>query len=63
MKDKKLRKSADNKALAGVCGGLAEYFGLAPTGVRLVFLLTPGPMMLIIYIILANILPEGIEYL
>ncbi|GAB2499952.1 hypothetical protein GCM10008929_20600 [Alkalibacterium psychrotolerans] len=63
MKNKKLRKSVDNKSIAGVCGGIAEYFGLAPTGVRLVFLLTPGPFMLILYIILANTLPEGIEYL
>ena len=36
---KKLLKSSKNKKLSGVCGGLAEYFGIDPTIVRLIFAL------------------------
>ncbi|SHE36480.1 phage shock protein C (PspC) family protein [Fodinibius roseus] len=34
---KKLYKSRSNKKLAGVCGGLAEYFGISTTVVRFLF--------------------------
>lgn len=34
--DKRLTLS-DDKKIAGVCGGLAEYFGFDPTMVRLVW--------------------------
>ena len=36
---KKLLKSSKNRKLSGVCGGLAEYFGIDPTIVRLIFAL------------------------
>lgn len=36
---KKLLKSSDNKKIAGVCAGLAKYFGIDATIVRLVFAL------------------------
>lgn len=32
---KKLRKSKTDKKLFGVCGGLAEYFGIDPIWIRL----------------------------
>jgi len=35
--EKRLRRSR-NRKIAGVCGGIAEYFGLDPTVVRLVWL-------------------------
>lgn len=35
--DKKLYKSRKNKMLDGVCGGIAEYFDIDPTLVRLGF--------------------------
>ena len=38
MAEKKLVRSA-NKKLAGVCGGLAEFFGLDASIVRIVWLL------------------------
>ncbi|MFY9198839.1 MAG: PspC domain-containing protein [Acutalibacteraceae bacterium] len=60
--DRRLYKSRDNRMLAGVCGGLAEYINADPTVVRIVFALVsvlsaafPG---IIIYIILAIIMPE-----
>ncbi len=35
---KKLRRSLTDKKIAGVCGGLAEYFGVDSTVVRIIFL-------------------------
>ena len=37
--DKKLYKSYLNKKICGVCGGIAEYFDIDPTLVRLAWLL------------------------
>lgn len=41
---KKLYRSSSNKKIAGVCGGLAEYFNIDATIVRIIFvlLLLPG---------------------
>lgn len=36
---KKLYLSSSDKKIAGVCGGLAEYFGIDSTIVRIIFLL------------------------
>ena len=35
--NKKLYKSNTNKMLEGVCGGIAEYFGIDPTIVRIIW--------------------------
>lgn len=58
--EKKLYRSRDEQMIAGVCGGLAEYFGLDPTIVRLLFvLISLGPMPgIVVYLILAFIMPE-----
>lgn len=37
MSNKKLYKSSVNRMLCGVCGGIAEYFDIDPTLVRLVW--------------------------
>jgi phage shock protein C len=34
---RRLTRSATDKKIAGICGGLAEYFGVDPTAVRLVW--------------------------
>ncbi|HUF10265.1 MAG TPA: PspC domain-containing protein [Rhodothermales bacterium] len=59
----KLVKSTHNRKIAGVCGGIAEYFGIDPTVVRVAWVLLsvlsaafPG---IIVYIILAIVLPEA----
>ena len=39
-KSKKLYKSRSSKKISGVCGGLAEYFGISATVVRLLFVVT-----------------------
>ena len=55
-----------NRSIAGVCGGLAEYFDIDPTVVRVVYVLVsifsvafPG---LLIYIILWILIPEREYY-
>ncbi|CAM4023138.1 PspC domain-containing protein [Lederbergia lenta] len=53
----KLRKSSADKALFGVCGGIAEYFGISSLGVRLIFIFLPANLL--IYIILANTMPNS----
>ena len=57
---KKLYKSNKNKMLDGVCGGIAEYFNIDPTIVRLgwiIFCLAGGSGVLG-YIIAALVMPE-----
>ena len=39
MKEKRLKKSAENRMLVGVCGGIAEYLNLDPTLVRIAWVL------------------------
>ncbi len=34
---KRLYRSESNKVLAGICGGIAEYFNLDPVLVRIIF--------------------------
>jgi phage shock protein C len=36
---KKLYRSRKNRKLAGVCGGIGEYFDLDPTLVRLIWIM------------------------
>lgn len=38
--EKKLRKSKTDKKICGVCGGLAEYFGIDSTIIRIVWLVS-----------------------
>ena len=57
--EKKLLKSATNRMLA--CGGVAEYLGVDPTAVRLVWAIFTilGGAGLLAYIIAAIIMPEA----
>lgn len=52
----KIHKSSKDRALLGVCGGIAEYFGVSSFLVRLIFFVIP--LSLLIYLILAVVLPE-----
>ena len=58
--EKKLYKSNQNKMIDGVCGGIAEYFGIDPTVVRLIWALFSlmGGSGILAYIIAAIIIPE-----
>ena len=58
---KKLVRSINNKKIAGVCAGVADYFDIDPTLVRVVWLLAtpiPGPNILV-YVVLWIVLPLG----
>ncbi len=37
--EKKLARSVSNRKVAGICGGLAEYFGIDATIIRLILVL------------------------
>ena len=59
--EKRLYKSNDNKMIDGVCGGIAEYFSIDPTVVRLAWVLfcTLGGSGIFAYIIAAIIIPRA----
>lgn len=58
--DKRLYKSDTNRTLAGVCGGIAEYFNIDPTLVRLAWIIFcfAGGSGILAYIIAAIIIPN-----
>ena len=60
MNEKKLYKSSTDKKLAGVCGGIAEYFNIDSTLVRLGWVLFSllGGSGLLAYVIAAIIMPD-----
>jgi phage shock protein C len=58
---RRLVRSTNDRKIAGVCAGLADYFDFDPTIVRIIWVLVtfvPGPN-LIAYLILWIALPEG----
>ncbi|HWQ44069.1 MAG TPA: PspC domain-containing protein [Methanosarcina barkeri] len=57
----KLYRSKKNKIIAGICGGIGEYFKINPTLVRLLWLLISVMSVgagLVAYIIAWIIIPE-----
>lgn len=60
--EKKLYKSVSDKKLCGVCGGIAKYFNVDSTLIRLAWALITlfgiGSGV-IIYIVAALVMPEG----
>ena len=59
--DNKLRRSRHNRIVAGVCGGLGEFFGISAFWFRLLFLILflPGGLPgLVPYLILWIIIPK-----
>ena len=65
MKGKKLYRSRENAMLAGVCGGIGEFFDIDPTLVRLAWVILGfcGGMGLWAYIIAAVIIPQRPQYI
>ncbi|WP_088104248.1 PspC domain-containing protein [Halalkalibacter urbisdiaboli] len=59
---KRLYRTQYDRKVAGICGGLAKYFNLDPTVVRIImillFLFSLGFPMLIGYIIAIFIIPN-----
>jgi len=59
--NKALRRSRRNRIIGGVCGGLGEFFGLAPFWFRVAFLiaLIPGGVPgLLLYALCWLIIPS-----
>lgn len=57
--EKKLYRKEEGKIIAGVCGGIAEYFNIDPTIVRVVWALisASGGAGLLAYLICALVIP------
>ena len=57
-----LYRSRDNKMIAGVCGGIAEWLGWTPTAVRVAYviisILSVGFPGTIAYVILWIVMPQ-----
>lgn len=62
---KRLYRSDKNRMIAGICGGIGEYFDIDPTLVRIIYVIVsvfsiafPG---ILVYLILWVIIPHSIE--
>jgi len=60
---KKLTKSRVDRKVAGVCGGIAEFFEIDVTVIRILWIIFTfmGGSGLLAYIVCALVMPEG-EY-
>lgn len=61
MSDKKLTRSS-NRIIAGVCAGLAEYFGLDVTMVRVLYVVlsvAPAFSGTLVYLVLWILMPRS----
>jgi phage shock protein C len=59
--ERRITRSRDERLIAGVAGGLANYFDIDPTIVRigwLVALFATGPGALFVYLLCALIIPN-----
>ena len=63
MEGKKLTKSTTDRKIDGVCGGIANYFGVDPTLIRLAWIIFAclGGSGLLAYIIAAIIMPKDTD--
>ena len=61
-----LRRSVMDRQIAGVCGGLGEYFGIDTTAVRVAYVLlsifSAGFPGMLVYVILWLLIPEREYY-
>ncbi|MEJ2636338.1 MAG: PspC domain-containing protein [Calditrichia bacterium] len=58
---KKLYRSRENRMLAGVCGGIGEYFNIDPSIVRLLWVLGSVASVglgILVYVVLIFVFPE-----
>jgi phage shock protein C len=58
---RKLYRSKDQRMIAGVCGGLAEYFNVDATLIRVIFLILAvfGGSGLVIYLAMWILVPDA----
>lgn len=58
--EKQLQRSRTNRVIAGVCGGLGQYFNLDPVLLRVLAVILAfisGGTMILVYLALALIMP------
>ena len=60
MEEKKLERSTSDRMVSGVAGGLAKYFGIDSTIVRIAFFLLAwfGGGGVLVYLVLWLVMPE-----
>lgn len=57
--EKKLYKSATNRKICGVCGGIGEYFNIDPTLIRIIWaIFACTGAGIVAYLICAIIMPD-----
>ena len=58
--EKRLYRSRSQRMISGVCGGLAQYFDMDPTIVRIIFVLLTfaNGLGILAYIIMAIVIPR-----
>ncbi len=60
MENNRLYRSRADRMVAGVCGGLGEYFGIDPTLARLFFVIAAiftGGLMILVYLVMILVIP------
>jgi phage shock protein PspC (stress-responsive transcriptional regulator) len=59
-REKRLYRSRDNRMIAGVCGGIGEYFDVDPTIIRLLWILFifAGGAGILAYLVAWIVIPE-----
>lgn len=59
--DNQLYRSKKDRIIAGVCGGLAEHYKIHPSVIRILFVILVffNGFGILLYIMLAILLPEG----
>jgi phage shock protein C len=59
--EKRLYRSRRDRSLAGVCGGIADYFGWDPTLVRVAWIILTllGGSGILLYLIMWVVMPEA----
>ncbi len=61
MSEKKRLRLSHNRIFRGVCGGLAEYYGIDPFFVRLFYFLTSAASVfvpgIVMYLVLWTLMP------
>jgi len=60
---KRLYRSTTDRMIGGVCGGIAKYFNVDPTLIRLLFVLglflPINPGIFLAYIVMLVVIPEA----
>lgn len=66
MEPRKVLMKSNSKSLCGVCGGIAEYFDLDPTLVRIAYafltIFSAGFPGVFLYIVMAIVMPSKDQY-